>query len=169
MVTSRQVKEMARNAGFELAGVTPALPSPDFACYRTWVDRGMAGQMGYLTDRRADVRSDPRNLLPSARSILCLGKLYNTRHPLSTEADPAEPWISRYAWRDDYHNVLREGMEMIVELLRETDAEFEYKICVDTAPLLERSYARAAGLGWIGKNTCLISQQQGSWFFLLVD
>jgi epoxyqueuosine reductase len=165
VITAHEVKAIARDAGFELAGITPALPSPDLARYQSWVERGMAGRMGYLTDRRADVRSDPRNLLASAKSILCLGKLYNTDHPLSTESDPSEPWISRYAWGRDYHDVLREGMQRIVDRLKSL-ADFEYKLCVDTAPLLERSYARAAGLGWIGKNTCLINQQEGSWFFL---
>lgn len=163
-MTSRDFKNIARDAGFELAGVTSAVPSPDFARYQTWVDRGMAGKMGYLTDRRAEVRSDPRNLLASAQSILCLGKLYHTGHPLSTER-PGQPWISRYAWGRDYHEVLREGMQTVVERMK-SFADFEYKLCVDTAPLLERSYARAAGLGWIGKNTCLINQEQGSWFFL---
>ncbi len=166
MITAPEVLALAREAGFELAGITPALPSPDFARYQTWVERGMAGKMGYLTDRRADLRADPRTLLPSAKSILCLGKLYNTDHPRSTEADPNQPWISRYAWGRDYHEVLREGMETIVQRLQSRTQPFEYKLCVDTAPLLERSYARAAGLGWIGKNTCLINQQQGSWFFL---
>ena len=165
MVSARDVKSIAREAGFELAGITPAMPSPDFARYKTWVERGMAGAMGYLTDRRAEVRSDPRNLLASAKSILCLGKLYNTQQPLSIDADPEQPWISRYAWGRDYHDVLREGMQTIVDRLQAI-AEFEYKLCVDTAPLLERSYAQAAGLGWIGKNTCLINQEQGSWFFL---
>ena len=121
----------------------------------------MAGKMGYLTDRRAEVRADPRNLLASAQSILCLGKLYNTGHG----HQPNEPIVSRYAWGRDYHEVLREGMVEVVTRLQAL-APFDYKICVDTAPLLERSYARAAGLGWIGKNTCLINQDQGSWFFL---
>ena len=128
----------------------------------------MAGDMGYLTDRRGDLRRDPRNLLPSARSIICVGKLYNTASPRSVEMKDADRgWISRYAWGADYHDVLRHGMERLVERLTEIHREpFDWKICVDTAPLLERSYARAAGLGWIGKNTCLINQQQGSWFFL---
>ncbi len=122
--------------------------------------------MRYLTDRRADVRSDPRNLLPSAKSIVCVGKLYNGPEPYSTQFDDSErAWISRYAWGDDYHRVLRDGLEDLAANLR-TLADFEYRICVDTAPLLERSYARLAGLGWIGKNTCLINQRGGSWFFL---
>jgi epoxyqueuosine reductase len=124
--------------------------------------------MRYLTDRRAGVREDPRNLLPSARSIVCVGKLYNTPWPYSTRFQESElAWISRYAWGEDYHNVLRRGLEQLRDRLRErTGAEFDSKICVDTAPLLERSYARQAGLGWIGKNTCLIHQGSGSWFFL---
>jgi len=155
---------LAHQCGFELAGVTPATPSPDFDWYREWVDRGFAGEMRYLSDRRAEVRSDPRLLLPSARSIICVGKLYNTPWPYSTRFRQDElAWISRYAWGDDYHDVVRRGLEKLIAKL---PAGHDYKICVDTAPLLERSYARQAGLGWIGKNTCLINQEQGSWFFL---
>ncbi len=124
--------------------------------------------MQYLTDRRGDMRRDPRNLLASAQSLVCVGKLYNTNLPYSTDyKENGHGWISRYAWGDDYHDVLRRGLELLVEKIARAHCEtFEWKICVDTAPLLERSYARAAGLGWIGKNTCLINQQQGSWFFL---
>ena len=124
--------------------------------------------MHYLTDHRAEVRSDPRQLLASARTILCVGKLYQTPHALSIQQkDARRGWISRYAWGSDYHEVLRSALERLVEMIREAHGEtFEYKICVDTAPLLERSYARAAGLGWIGKNTCLINERKGSWFFL---
>ena len=128
------------------------------------MNRGMAGAMGYLTDRRAIVRTDPKLLLASARSIICVGKLYNGPQPRSTEFTDAElGWVSRYAWGEDYHAVMRKGLE---DLVAKLDAGHEWKICVDTAPLLERSYAREAGLGWIGKNTCLINQGMGSWFFL---
>jgi epoxyqueuosine reductase len=124
--------------------------------------------MGYLTDRRAAVRDDPRSLLASARSVICVGKLYQTPWPHSTRFQDAEcAWISRYAWGEDYHDVIRRGLERLDGLLRDCAGDaFESRICVDTAPLLERSYARLAGLGWIGQNTCLINQQQGSWFFL---
>jgi epoxyqueuosine reductase len=105
------------------------------------------------------LRQDPRNLLPSARSIVCVGKLYNTPHPPSP--------VSRYAWGGDYHGVLRSGLEELARKLRaESEQPFECRICVDTAPLLERSYAHRAGLGWIGKNSCLIREGAGSWFFL---
>ncbi len=163
------VKRLAAECGFELAGIAPAAPlAEEVAWYREWARRGHAAGMSYLKDRRAEVRADPRNLLPSARSVLCLGRLYNTRQPYSTGFQAAgHAWISRYAWGEDYHDVLRRDMERLVSRLRETLAEpFEWKICVDTAPLLERSYARRAGLGWIGKNTCLIREGAGSWFFL---
>ena len=159
-----QVKRLARECGFELAGIAAAAPSADAGRYRRWVEQGMAGEMGYLTDRRATLRADPRSLQPSAQSIICVGKLYNGPQPYSTEFTSTDlGWISRYAWGDDYHDVLRRDLQRLAESL---GAEHEYKICVDTAPLLERSYAHAAGLGWIGKNTCLINEPLGSWFFL---
>ena len=161
------MRALARECGFELAGVARALPAGDAARYRDWVDAGNAGAMGYLTDHRAEVREDPRHLLPSARSIICVGKLYETPWPHTTRFDDdACAWISRYAWGEDYHDVMRRGLEQLAARAAQQSGPFESRICVDTAPLLERSYARLAGLGWIGKNTCLINQQSGSWFFL---
>jgi epoxyqueuosine reductase len=167
-VHAEQIKTIARECGFELAGLATAASVPEAAYYRHWVADGFAGEMRYLTDRRAALRDDPRSLLPSARSILCVGKLYNTPQPYSTSLSGDElAWISRYAWGEDYHDILRKGLAAIVDRLREQTREsFEYKICVDTAPLLERALARHAGLGWIAKNTCLIHQGLGSWFFL---
>jgi len=167
-LTSGEIRELARQCGFELAGVARALPGADTARYRAWTAAGHAAAMRYLTDRRGEVREDPRNLLPGARSIVCVGKLYNTPQPYSTRFSGAErAWISRYAWGSDYHDVVRRGLERLDALLRaRAGSGFESRICVDTAPLLERSYARLAGLGWIGRNTCLINQQSGSWFFL---
>ena len=148
--------------------MTAAVPSEDFERFETWRGAGLAGEMSYLTDRRGDLRSDPRQLLPEARSIVCVGKLYNTPFPKSIEFhDPKRGWISRYGWGSDYHDVMRRDLKELAARIAEVHEEpFTWKICVDTAPLLERSYARAAGLGWIGKNTCLINQEQGSWFFL---
>jgi len=157
-----QVLQIAHECGFELAGIAPACPVPDFSRYEDWVARGMAGEMRYLTDRRAEVRRDVRNLLPDARSVICVGKLYNTPDP---PRQPGDARISRYAWGKDYHVTMRAALErMVVQLLQR--AAFTHKICVDTAPLLERSFARQAGLGWIGRNTCLINEPLGSWFFL---
>jgi len=167
-LTGADIRELARQCGFELAGVARAEPIAERQWFHEWVARGFAAEMRYLTDRRAGLRDDPRNLLASVRSIICVGKLYNSAWPYSTNFHDGErAWISRYAWGDDYHDVLRRGLERMNECLRKrAGAEYESKICVDTAPLLERSYARMAGLGWIGKNTCLINQQSGSWFFL---
>ena len=167
-ITAYQIKELAQACGFELAGITAALPIDDFDRFQAWRAEGMAGEMAYLTDRRGDLRGDPRNLLPEAKSVVCVGKLYNTDHPHSTEmTERKRGWISRYAWGADYHEVVRAGLEQLVQRIARVHEEpFQWKICVDTSPLLERSYARAAGLGWIGKNTCLINQEQGSWFFL---
>jgi epoxyqueuosine reductase len=167
-LTAAEIRELARACGFELCGVAAALPAPEMDWYREWAKAGYAGEMRYLTDRRAEVRSDPRNLLASARSIVCVGKLYQTAWPLSTEySEGGRAWISRYAWGNDYHDELCRGLGRLDALLRDRCPNgFESRICVDTAPLLERSYARLAGLGWIGRNTCLINQQMGSWFFL---
>jgi epoxyqueuosine reductase len=144
-------------------GIAPAGPVEDYARYDAWVRAGRAGEMRYLTDSRGPKRADPRLLLPSARSVICAGKLYNGPYPQSCDIDDAtRAWISRYAWGDDYHDVLRAGLERLAARL----PACEWKICIDTAPLLERSLARRAGLGWIGKNTCLIHEGAGSWFFL---
>ncbi len=166
-MTAEDIRSLSLECGFELAGVTPALPSDDSARYHQWVSSGFAGEMRYLSGHRAAVRDDPRHLLPSARSIICAGKLYHTAWPTTTEFDEAgRAWISRYAWGSDYHHELRRGLQRLDTLLHQNAGPFESRICVDTAPLLERSYARLASLGWIGKNTCLISQRSGSWFFL---
>jgi epoxyqueuosine reductase len=167
-LTGDDIRNLARECGFELAGVARAEPLPERAWYHDWVAAGYAGEMRYLADHRADVRNDPRNLLPSAKTVISVGKLYNTAGPPLPHGDGNElGWISRYAWGEDYHYEMRRGLERLEALLRKCVAgPLESRICVDTAPLLERSYARAAGLGWIGKNTCLINQQSGSWFFL---
>ena len=167
-MTAAEVRAMARGCGFELAGVTPALPAGDWARYREWVNAGFAGKMGYLTGRRAEVRGDPRHLLASAQTVIAVGKLYRTPPPHPADFDEAgRGWISRYAWGDDYHRVVRSGLRRLDGMLRERSGEgYESRIAVDTPPLLERSYARLAGLGWIGRNTCLIHEGAGSWFFL---
>ena len=165
-INSRIVRNLAADCGFELAGIAGARPAPDFGRFRRWVDRSLAGEMRYLTDHRADVRSDPAQLLPGVESIICVGLVYNGPEPYSTRfADPERAWISRYAWGEDYHDTVHTKLEDLNRKLLEIK-QFSSRVCVDTAPLLERSLARDAGLGWIGRNTCLINQQLGSWFFL---
>ena len=107
-LTSEIVRQQAQECGFELAGVARAEPAADRERYRRWVEAGYAGEMRYLTDRRAAVRDDPRDLLPSARSVICVGRLYHTPWPYSTQFDePGRGWISRYAWGGDYHAEMR--------------------------------------------------------------
>jgi epoxyqueuosine reductase len=167
-VTAAELVRLAHECGFDLAGIAPAEPLPEASFYLDWVRRGRAAAMGYLADHRAGKRLDPHDLLGSARSIICCGVLYNCREASVAELDdPERAWISRYAWGEDYHDVLYARLRKLIGRLVSRIAEpFEYKICVDTAPLLERAYAQRAGLGWIGKNTCLINESQGSWFFL---
>jgi epoxyqueuosine reductase len=158
------VLDAAHAEGFELAGLVPALPHQDIERYRQWTDAGLAADMRYLLDHRAKVREDPRLILPTARTMLCVGKLYRTDSP---EIAPDQGRVASYAWgSEDYHDVVRSALHRVVDRIASMAGTFESRVCVDTAPLLERSYARQAGLGWIGKNTCLIREGQGSWFFL---
>jgi epoxyqueuosine reductase len=164
----QRIHELAAQCGFDLTGVAAARLVFDFATYQQWVAAGRAGAMRYLTDHRATLRNDPRQLLDTARSVICVGKLYNGPEPYSNQFSIKDlGWISRYAWGEDYHPLLRSGLLSLADSIRaETPGGFDFRICVDTAPLLERSLARQAGLGWIGKNTCLIHEGMGSWFFL---
>ena len=99
-LSAAQVKQAALDAGFDLAGIASAAPASDYARYREWAESGMAGEMGYLTDRRGGLRADVRSLLPSAKAILCVGKRYNSPYPYSTNFNDAERgWISRYPCR----------------------------------------------------------------------
>lgn len=171
-LTSQRVKQIARDAGFALAGI--ARPEhADFARYQAWLDAGFHADMDYLADHRGTMRKSAKDLFPACRSVISLGTLYQTPLPHTRDFNDTERgWISRYAWGEDYHEVLKSRLKQFAALLQTEHGPFAWKACVDTSPLLERSYARLAGLGWIGKNTCLINQEQGSWFFLselLVD
>ena len=160
------IREAAGRLGFDLCGIAPAaLPDEGRRQYLSWLDEGFHGEMQYMERRE---REDLRQLLPGVRSVICAGMVYNTSHPLSTECpDPERGWISRYAWGEDYHFVLHERLERLLEELRAAaGSPFEAKIYVDTGPILERALARAAGLGWIAKNTCLIHPKAGSWFLV---
>ena len=167
-ISTRLVTELAAACGFELAGVARAGPVADYARFQQWSGAGMAGGMSYLAGHRAELRRDPRLLMPEARSVICVGKIYNTAQPYSVDFhEPGRGWISRYGWGEDYHQVMRQGLRQLAQRLQAlTPSPFACRIAVDTAPLLERSLGAVAGLGWIGKNTCLINQEKGSWFFL---
>jgi epoxyqueuosine reductase len=161
------IKAKAREIGFDLCGIAPASDHPELTFFREWLDRGYAGDMAYL-GRSADRRADVRHVIPSARSVIVTATVYNTDRPYSTECkDATRAHIARYAWGDDYHDVIGARMEQLLAWMRETSSEpFEARAYVDTGPVQERVYAQYAGIGWIGKNTCVINPQKGSWIFL---
>jgi epoxyqueuosine reductase len=120
--------------------------------------------------RTVDRRADVRNVLPSAKSVIVLGTVYNTDRPYSTQnLDASRASIARYAWGDDYHVVIEERLQRLVDAIRERAGDgFEARAYVDTGPVQERVYAQHAGLGWIGRHTCVINPEIGSWIFLSV-
>jgi Uncharacterized Fe-S protein len=162
--------EKAKQLGFELCGVAPAQKFPELEHFPEWLGRGYAGEMKYLSDSR---RLDPANAMSCVRSLIVCALNYNTKLPYSTDAaaDPESPrgWISRYAWGDDYHEVLWAKLNALIAEMRTHFAQaapFEARAYADTGPVHERAAAKYAGLGWLGKNTLLINQQAGSWLFL---
>jgi epoxyqueuosine reductase len=192
------LKQRALAIGFDLVGIAPLVPGRDLEFSREWVRRGYSGEMRYLANPR---RFDPRLVLPSAKSVVCAGLMYDVPLPHSTEvrsqksevrtetaaeparvsnlefpvsgiesrgSPPAPPraWISRYAWGQDYHGIVRAKLEKLRAAVEELAPGVETRAFVDTGPLVERAFARFSGLGWMGKNTCLINQAKGSWFFL---
>jgi epoxyqueuosine reductase len=169
MLTAESVRQHARTLGFDLCGVAPAEALPEAGRFREWLARGYAGDMGYLP-RTAHLREDVRRVLPSARSVIVTGTVYNTDHPYSVEVtNPAQALVSRYAWGDDYHEVIGRRLDSLVDWMRdEHSAPFEARAFVDSGPVHERAYAERAGLGWIGKHGCLINSDLGSWLFLSV-
>jgi epoxyqueuosine reductase len=164
------ITERAKALGFDLCGVAAATRFPEMGQTEVWLAKGYAGEMKYLADPR---RNDPQSVLHGVRSVIVCALNYNTPHPKSTDR-PKEPhsgepcgWISRYAWGDDYHDVLRRKLSGLVVALKERfDEPFETLAYADTGPLQERIFAKHAGLGWLGKNTLLLNQALGSWFFL---
>lgn len=168
-LTSRRVKEQARELGFNLVGVTPARPAPHLRAYFQWLDAGGHGEMGYMArpDRTAR-RRDLNVILPGVRSLVVVGLDYHSlRLPDEILADPTRGRIAAYAWGRDYHDVMLPRLEALAGWMRgETGGEVRHRAYVDTGAILERDHAQQAGLGFVGKNTMLIHPRRGSDFFL---
>lgn len=171
MSLTRAVKAEAHRLGFQLAGVTTPDPPPHFGVYEAWLDAGRHGEMGYLaTERARRRRADPLQILPGCRSILVLGM----RHPSPTLRNNTERddesilgRVASYAWGADYHDLLPERLRVLVAFIESwTGHHVTNRWYTDTGPILERDLAQRAGLGWIGKNTCLIHPRWGSYFLL---
>jgi epoxyqueuosine reductase len=167
MLTAAAIKARARQLGFDACGIAPADRVPELEFFREWLAQGYAGEMQYLA-RTAARRADVRAVLPSARSVIALATVYNVDRPYSLDCDdPGVASIARYAWGDDYHEVIAARMAALMAWMREeAGVPFEARAYVDTGPVQERVWAHYAGLGWIGKNTCLIHPELGSWLFL---
>jgi epoxyqueuosine reductase len=190
-----RIKQSARNAGFDLCGIAPVRDFAELRIFPAWIADGKHGEMKYLEARNLEARNkdDAGSLkraslgqvAPWARSVVVCAINYNTAHPYSTQAQVQMPaneaasrgWISRYAWgREDYHDAVLRRLKKVEDELRSllnatgnrplATGNLHFRSYVDTGPLIERVYAKYAGIGWIGKNTCLINQQLGSWLFL---
>ncbi|MHC4547698.1 MAG: tRNA epoxyqueuosine(34) reductase QueG [Planctomycetota bacterium] len=155
---TERVKAAAAACGFDLCGVAAAAPGPEVDRLRQWLARSYHGHMRYMERRRA-----VRELLPGCRSVVALGVNYYVPHE-----PEAGPRVSRYAWGEDYHRVLGRMLDDLLPRLAEIVPGESLRACCDTGPLLEKAWAERAGIGWLGKNGCLISQRFGSWIFLAV-
>jgi len=169
------LKRAAEEAGFDLAGIAPAADAADLEHFPQWIAAGCAGEMKYLEarDDRGDLRrASLTRVAPWAKSVIVCAINYNTENPYSTEIHNSDRgWISRYAWsRQDYHEAVLRRLKQVERELHQTVGELQPAIVtrsyVDTGPIVERVFAKYAGVGWIGKNTCLINQKKGSWLFL---
>ena len=175
MGLTEQITEQARRMGFDLAGVTHPAPSGHLAFYTGWLARGYHGEMGYLArPDRVERREDPARILPGVRSIILVGlNYYPGALPTSLRHDPSRGLISNYAWGLDYHDLMTPRLQKLAAFIgAEAGCEVAHRAYVDTGPILERAYAAEAGMGFVGKNTCLIHPKMGSWLFLgeiLVD
>jgi epoxyqueuosine reductase len=170
-------KQAALDAGFDLLGIAPVRDFPELDHFPKWIADGHAGEMKYMEARDETgrlKRASLRSAVPWARSVIVCAMNYNTAQPYSTQlSDPQRGWISRYAWsRDDYHEAVLRRLRIVESRLRQESAttgeatDFQTRCYVDTGPLVERVYAKYAGVGWIGKNTCILNQKLGSWLFL---
>lgn len=160
---SNLIKTEARNLGFMFCGISKAdFLEEDAPRLETWLNKGMHGEMQYM-ENYFDKRLDPRLLVDGARSVISLGLNYYTDE---LQLDPASPKISKYAYGDDYHHVIKGKLKQLLQTINEQIGEVNGRAFVDSAPVLDKAWAKKAGMGWIGKNTNLINKQSGSFFFL---
>jgi epoxyqueuosine reductase len=163
---ANRLKEHALGLGFDLVGIAPAVSPSGVASLRDWLEQGHAGEMKYM-ERHAAAREHPRAILPDVKSVVIVAMNYHTDSPVDVSRnDVLGGRIASYAWGDDYHEVLRARLNRLLAWVQTEAPGCRGRAVVDTAPLLERDFARLAGLGWFGKNTMLIQKRLGSYFFL---
>lgn len=162
--TSQQIKTRAIELGFHKVGIVRAEAlSSEQKHLQAWLERGRHGEMGWMA-RDSAQRTDPRRLFPEARSVVAVALNYYTPHEHADNSEAGK--VSRYAWGDDYHDVVGDKLRALLNWIKEQWPEAEGKVCVDIQPTMDKAWATRAGLGWIGKHTNLITQDYGSWVFL---
>ena len=163
-----RVRELAREFGFQRCGISDVELGEDEAFLRDWLAQGLQGSMGWMA-AHGDKRSRPAELIPGTVRVISVGLDYGRRddeEAWATLADGGRAYVARYALGRDYHKLMRNRLQKLAERIAEEIGPFGHRVFVDSAPVLERALARNAGLGWIGKHTCLIDRDGGSWFFL---
>jgi len=161
---SQRIKLQAAREGFEKVGIVPAAAlDREGHQLRQWLDRGYQGNMAWMA-RAPEVRTDPRQFFPAARSVVVVARNYYT--PEQHSDDQATGKVSRYAWGDDYHDVIAAGLRSLLAWIKTQVPEAVGKVCVDIQPMMDKAWAARAGLGWIGKHTNLITTEYGSWVFI---
>jgi epoxyqueuosine reductase len=159
-----KIRERALNLGFHKVGIARAEPlTEERARLEEWLARGFHATMQWMA-RDTERRADPRHLLPSAKSVVVVALNYYTPH--EHDEDPDRGKISRYAWGDDYHEIIGDKLRTLLDWIRAEWPEAEGRICVDAQPTMDKAWAVRAGLGWIGKHSNLITREYGSWVFL---
>jgi epoxyqueuosine reductase len=165
-IDARPIKAAAHDLGFDLVGVAPAGPSAYRDYFRQWLAQGRAGEMRYL-HARFDERTDPSAYLPGARSVICVAINYHVPlEPVPEERQGRHGRIARYALGDDYHELIKTRLYALADWVRAQFPEARTRAAVDTAPVMEKELAARAGVGWVGKNTCVIHPEVGSWLLL---
>ncbi len=162
---TEQIKGIAHRLGFDLVGVASVEPPEHFSFFENWLSQGYAGQMDYLA-RNVDRRGNVREIESDARSVLCVGLIYQPLESPAEKSDEPCGQISRYARGDDYHHLMKARLLELLAEIQKMHPQANGRVYVDTGPVLERDFAARAGLGWFGKHTCLIDKNKGSWFFL---
>jgi epoxyqueuosine reductase len=166
MLTAATIKQKSAQLGFDLCGISPASDFPELRFLSEWIARGYAGEMDYM-EKSADVRADIRNFLPSAKSVIVMGTVYNTDAGAGATVARDAIKVARYARGRDYHKVIEDRLfELIAWMKDSSPIPFEAAHFVDKHQVQERVFAHHAGIGWIGKNSCVISPELGSWMFL---
>ncbi|MEK6282876.1 MAG: tRNA epoxyqueuosine(34) reductase QueG [Acidobacteriota bacterium] len=161
---SRRIRDQAFIEGFEKVGLVPvtSLDEPREHLLE-WLRRGYQGRMGWMS-RDPEMRTDPVKLFPHARSVVVVAKNYYT--PAQHKDDQVTGKVSRYAWGDDYHEVISAKLRSLLSWIQDQTPVVEGKVCVDIQPMMDKAWAARAGLGWIGKHTNLITPEYGSWVFI---